>query len=219
MVTSIQSPHLPLPLTSFGPQKHKIPAEIQPRIRCDECNLPCHLRQLETKENIYGSSQHLTIKHLKLTAPTLNSCMTRMAKSKTLVTKRETTGEKEGTMGESAKRTLFDPMHDDQPACLNLTERKRTAIDFQGREARSEFRTRDMPQDDDTWKPNRHHSNITPLLRNHLIRAALPCLLYTPRMQKEKGRRVVLGLPELSNVYTHPPRRLLLCHRAWRCCC
>ena len=30
VVTSEQSPHLLLPLTSFGPQRHKIPAEIQP---------------------------------------------------------------------------------------------------------------------------------------------------------------------------------------------
>ena len=37
VVTSEQSPHLLLPLTSFGPQGHKIPAEIQPRISSDEC--------------------------------------------------------------------------------------------------------------------------------------------------------------------------------------
>ena len=36
-VTSKQSPHLLLPLTSFGPQGHKIPAEIQPHISSDEC--------------------------------------------------------------------------------------------------------------------------------------------------------------------------------------
>ena len=36
-VASKQSPHLLLPLTSFGPQGHKIPAEIQPRITSDEC--------------------------------------------------------------------------------------------------------------------------------------------------------------------------------------
>ena len=35
VVTSEQSPHLLLPLTSFGPQGHKIPAEM--------CNLPCHI--------------------------------------------------------------------------------------------------------------------------------------------------------------------------------
>ena len=37
VVTSKQSPHLLLRLTSFGPQGHKIPAEIQPRISSDEC--------------------------------------------------------------------------------------------------------------------------------------------------------------------------------------
>ena len=37
VVTSEQSPHQLLPLTSFGPQGHKIPAEIQPRISSDEC--------------------------------------------------------------------------------------------------------------------------------------------------------------------------------------
>ena len=37
VVTSEQSPHQLLPLTSFGPRRHKIPAEIQPRISSDEC--------------------------------------------------------------------------------------------------------------------------------------------------------------------------------------
>ena len=37
VVTSKQSPHLLLSLTSFGPQGHKIPGEIQPRLRSDEC--------------------------------------------------------------------------------------------------------------------------------------------------------------------------------------
>ena len=37
MVASKQSPHLSLPLTIFGPQGHKIPAEIQSRISSDEC--------------------------------------------------------------------------------------------------------------------------------------------------------------------------------------
>ena len=39
VVTSEQSPHLLLPLTIFGPQGHKIPAEIQPRISSDECEI------------------------------------------------------------------------------------------------------------------------------------------------------------------------------------
>ena len=36
VVACKQSPHLLLPLTSFGPQGHKIPAEFQPRISSDE---------------------------------------------------------------------------------------------------------------------------------------------------------------------------------------
>ena len=41
VVTSEQSPHLLLHLTSFGPKGHKIPAEIQPRISSDECAIYC----------------------------------------------------------------------------------------------------------------------------------------------------------------------------------
>ena len=37
VVTSKQSPHLLLPLTSFAPQGHKIPPEMQPRISFNEC--------------------------------------------------------------------------------------------------------------------------------------------------------------------------------------
>ena len=37
VVESKHLPHLFLPLTSFGPQGHKIPAEIQSRISSDEC--------------------------------------------------------------------------------------------------------------------------------------------------------------------------------------
>ena len=86
----------------------------------------------------------------------------------------------------------------------------------------AEFWTRDMPQDD-TWRPNRHHSNILPLFRNHLTRNAVPMppSLVNPVAQaykherrdshlsvvshtedaEENRRRVVLRLPELSNVY------------------
>ena len=79
-----------------------------------------------------------------------------------------------------------------------------------------------MPQDD-TWKPNRHHSNIVPLFRNHLARSAvatlpppptpvastehgcrgslLPTVPHTEDAE-EQGRRVVLEMSELSNVYS-----------------
>ena len=82
--------------------------------------------------------------------------------------------------------------------------------------------TTDMPQDD-TWRPNRHHSNILPLFRNHLTRdtaamfpphpnpvastehgcrdSRLPAVPHTEDAE-EKGRRVVLEMSELSNVYS-----------------
>ena len=86
----------------------------------------------------------------------------------------------------------------------------------------TDFGTKDMPQDD-TWKPNRHHSNILPLFRNHLTRNAVamfppppnpvastehgcqdPHLPAVPHTEdaEEKGRRAVLGMSELSNVYS-----------------
>ena len=88
-----------------------------------------------------------------------------------------------------ARWTLFDRMHDEQPFCHNLTERRKTTARFlaqqsemmiddtwpQTSEMRSlwkcitEFWTDDMPQDA-TWRPNRHHSHILPLFRSHLTR-------------------------------------------------
>ena len=130
--------------------------------------------------------------------------------------------------------TLFDPMHDEQPFCQHLIERRRTTVKFLGQqceitiddtwpqagEMRSlwkgtiEFWTSDMPQDD-TRKPNRHHSNILPLFRNHVTRDTaamfplfqnplastehecrdhpLPAVLHTEDAEEE-GRSVVLGL-------------------------
>ena len=83
-----------------------------------------------------------------------------------------------------ARRTLFDPVHDDQPFCQNLTERRRTIVRFSGQQSEvkiddtwpqmgemrslwkgtTEFWTQDMPLDD-TWEP----MDIT---RNHLNRIA-----------------------------------------------
>ena len=78
--------------------------------------------------------------------------------------------------------------HDEQPFCHNLTERRRTVrflvqqnemmIDDTWRQAgemrslwkdTTECWTNDMPQDD-TWRPNRHHSHIFPLFRSRLTR-------------------------------------------------
>ena len=141
-----------------------------------------------------------------------------------------------------AGQTLFDPVHDEQPFCQNLTERRRTTVKFLGQQSemtiddtwpqRGEMRsllkgtagfwTRDMPHDD-IWEPNRHHSSMILLFRNHLTRTTVampPSLVNTvalasherrifhlsvvshPEDAEEKGRRVVLGLPELSSVYS-----------------
>ena len=123
MVTSEQSPHLLVPLTSFGPQGHKIPAEIQPRISSDET-------ARDRTKYIRGSPQHLTTEHQKLIASTLNLRTERMDKRKTLAMKRETTGRTERDDGESTWHrqtdTISTPMHDEQLFCQDFTERRRT---------------------------------------------------------------------------------------------
>ena len=89
-------------------------------------------------------------------------------------------------------------------------------------EGMTEFWTNDMPQDD-TWRPSRHHSNILPLFRNHVTRNAVamfpppsnPVISIEHRCRdsrfsalphtedaEKKGRRVVLGMSELSDVYS-----------------
>ena len=87
--------------------------------------------------------------------------------------------------------TLYNTMHDEQPFCQNLTERRRTTVRFLGQQSEmtigdtwpqtgemrslwkgtTEFWTNDMPQDD-TWEANRHHSHILPLFRSDLSRDA-----------------------------------------------
>ena len=92
-------------------------------------------------------------------------------------------------MGKSAQYRQTDTMHDEQPFCHNLTERRRTTVRFLGQQSEmmldetwpqvgemrslwkgtTEFWTNDMPLDD-TWEPNRHHSHILSLFRTHLTR-------------------------------------------------
>ena len=96
-------------------------------------------------------------------------------------------------MGESTWHR-HDPMHDEQPFCQDLTERRRTTVKFLGHQSEmtvddtwpqtgemrslwkgtTEFSTRDMPQNDTwNWKPDRHHSHTIPLFRNHVTRTAV----------------------------------------------
>ena len=92
-VTCKQSPHPLLPLTNFGPQGHKIPAEIQPHIISDECAIygaACDSSSF--KKYVRGSPTHRTTVHQKLTTPTQNPCMERMDQRRISAMKNETTG-------------------------------------------------------------------------------------------------------------------------------
>ena len=139
-------------------------------------------------------------------------------------------------MGESTRyrqTDTVDPMHDEQPFCQGLTERRRTTVRFLGQQSEvtiddtwpqagemrnlwkgiTEFGTDDTPQDA-TWRPNRHHSHILPLFRNHVTQNAVAMfppppspvisvehgyrdsrLSAVPHTEnaEEKRRRVVLG--------------------------
>ena len=197
MVTSEQPPHLLPSLTSFGPQGHKIPAEIQPRISLDECaayRATCDRSSLE--KYICGSSPHLTTEHQKLTTPDTKSLYGTNGPEKNPCDEaRDFWENRKGRwvrVHGIARRTLFDPMHDEQPFCQGLTERRRTTVRFLGQQSEvtiddtwpqagemrnlwkgiTEFWTDDMPQDA-TWRPNRHHSNIIPLFCNHVIQSAV----------------------------------------------
>ena len=93
VVTSEQSPHLVLPFTSFGPQGHKIPAEIQPRISSDECAIHrASSEQNKIHSWIASKSDHR--------APETDSTYTESlhgtdGQEKNPVMKRETTGKTE----------------------------------------------------------------------------------------------------------------------------
>ena len=247
VVKSEKSPYLFLPLTSFGPQGHRVPAEIQPRISSDECAVyraTCDSsRQEKTHSWKTASSDRRT--------PETDSTDTESQYGTDVQEQNpcdETPDYWDNMEGRwvrvhgIARRTLFDPMHDEQPFCQDLTARRRTTIQFFGQQSEmtiddtwpqtgemrslwkgtTEFWTRDMPQDD-TWTPNRHHSDILPLFRNHLTRNAVAMspspvdrvvqaeherrdshLHAVPRTEdaEKKGKSVGLKLPKLSNVYS-----------------
>ena len=139
VVTSEQSPHLLLPLTSFGPQGHKIPAEIQPRISSDECAIyraTCDSsEQNKIHSWIASTSDHR--------APETDSTDTESLHG--------TDGQEKNPCDEArdywenregrwervhgiARRTLFDPMHDEQPfARTSLTAEGRLSDSWDNR--------------------------------------------------------------------------------------
>ena len=210
------------------------------------CNLPCRVTVRDWTKYIRGSSPHLTTEHQTLTTPTQNPCMERMDQEKNPCDEaRDNWETRKGRwvrVHGIARRTLFEPMHDEQPFCSNLTERRRTTVRFLGHRSEvtiddtwpqagemrnlwkgiTEFWTDDMSQDA-TWRPNRHHSNIIQLFRNHVTQNAvamfppppspvisiehgyrdsrLSAVPHTENVE-EKRRRVVLGTSELSNVYS-----------------
>ena len=134
VVTSKQSPHLLLPLTSFGPQGHEIPVEIEPRISSDECaismqnEMPLWFASTSDRmptetDNVDTDPQHSTDEQGQ------NPCDE----------ERDFWENRSGRwvrVRGIARRTLFDPMHDDQPLCQKPTERRRTTVRFHGCDAK-----------------------------------------------------------------------------------
>ena len=147
-----------------------------------------HVTTRDRTTYIRRSPQHLTKEHQKLNAPTLS--LSGWTREKPCDDTRDYLENRRGRWVRAHginRRTLFDPMHDEQPFCQDPTERRKTTIRFLGQQSEmtiddtwpqademrslrkgTEFWTNDMPKDD-TWKPNRHHSNILPLFRNHLV--------------------------------------------------
>ena len=101
VVTSEQSPHLLLPLTSFLGHR-----DTRSRLKSTHASVltnmqstVLHVTARDRTKHIRGSPQHLTTEHQKLIAPTLDLCVERMDNRKTPVMKHETTGKTEGDDG------------------------------------------------------------------------------------------------------------------------
>ena len=117
VVTSEQSPHLLLPLTSFGPQASAL-TNVQ-----------------STVPRVTDRPPHLTTEHQKLITPTQNPCLERVTREKPYDEARDYWENRKGRwvrVHGIARQTLFDPMHDEQPFCQGLTERRRTTARFLG---------------------------------------------------------------------------------------
>ena len=135
VVTSEQSSHLLLPLTSFGPQGHKIPAELQPRISSDESatyGAACDSsRQDKIHSWIASASDHRAPETDNTDTKSLHG--TDGQEKNPCDEVRDYWENREGRwvrVHGIARRTLFDPMHDDQPFCHNLTSHRRTTVRF-----------------------------------------------------------------------------------------
>ena len=138
--TSKQSPHLLLPLTSFGPQGHKIPAEIQPRISSDECAIYRAICDSSGQNKIHSwiasTSDHQALEtdgiYTEFVHGTDGQEKNRCDEARDYW---ENTEGRCVRVHNIARRTLFDPMRDERPFCHNLTERRRTTVRFLGQQS------------------------------------------------------------------------------------
>ena len=119
-VTSKQSSHLLPPLTNFGLQGHTIPAEIQPRISSDECAI-CRA----ICDNTKSSQKHSWIASTSHRMPPEKDNVDSESQHSTDEPGRDIRDEArdywESRGGRRvrghgiARRTLFDPTHDEHP--------------------------------------------------------------------------------------------------------
>ena len=232
VVTSEQSTHLLLPLTSFGPQG---------RISSDECAIYRATCDSSRQEKIHSWIASASDRRSPETGSIdfESQYGTDGQEQNPCDETRDYWGNRKGRwvrVRGIARRTLFDLF------MMNSHKRRRTTVKFLGPQVEmtiddtwphtgemrrlwkgtTELWTRGGPQDD-TWKTNGHHSNILPLFRNHLTRNAVAMLpsFVNPVAQaeherrdshlsvvshtehaEENGRRAVLGLPEFSDVYS-----------------
>ena len=138
VVTSKQSPHLLLSLTSFGPQGHKMPGEIQPRVKSDECAI-----YRATCDSSKQDKIHLWIASTSDRRPPKTDCIDTESQHNTDEQEQNSCDEardcwenREGRwvrVHGIARRTLFDPMHDEEPFCHDLTGRLSNAWDNRAR--------------------------------------------------------------------------------------
>ena len=119
VVTSEQSPHWLLPLASFGPQGHQIPAEIQPRISSDECAIyraTCDSSEQNKIHSLISTSDHRAPETDSTDTESLHG--TDGQEKNPCDEARDNWENREGRwvrVHGIARRTLFDPMHDEQP--------------------------------------------------------------------------------------------------------
>ena len=91
VVTSEQAPHLLLPVLSHRDSRSRLKSSHVSALTNAQPTVPLATARGRTKY-LRGLPQHPTAGHQNLIAPTLNFSVARMDKSKTPVTKRETTG-------------------------------------------------------------------------------------------------------------------------------